>query len=78
LQTTLAGYAMRISPHFRSSFLEGGDILQATGLPDHPTLGGELSYQGMSEHREATIGAMVNSALCLRMPYEHNEFGGPK
>src|SRR5271170_3353373 len=47
LRVRLDGWVMRIPRTLRFS-LHGSGILQATGLLDHPTLGGNRSYQGMS------------------------------
>jgi len=43
--------------------LDGSTILQATGLPDYPTLGGSRLYQGMRGFHGARTAAMVKGAL---------------
>jgi hypothetical protein len=67
-----AGFAMRniwtfsIFPPWK-----GNRIVQTTGVLDHPTLGASRSYQGMNDHHEATIGAIVDSALRATVAYQH-------
>jgi hypothetical protein len=57
-------------------FLPEGQGYPERPLLNHTTLGRSRSYQGMSEHHEATTGAIGNNALCAAMAYGHNEFSG--
>jgi hypothetical protein len=70
-----SSFVMSIARRF-SFFLPEGQGYPERPLLNHTTLGRSRSYQGMSEHHEATTGAIGNNALCAAMAYGHNEFSG--
>ena len=75
LQATIAGCAMRIGRTF--SFFPCGTLTASCKpLPvlSHPTLSRSRLYQGMSEHYEATTGAIGTNALLLVAACRYNEF----